>query len=142
GQDVSRLNDLNPEDVANVEILKGPGATAIYGTTAANGVVLITTKRGHSGKAVWHAYTENGSFKDVTEYPVNYLAYQLLKPGAALTTTAGALDATARKPCYNFQAADALCAQDSVMTYNSLRDPRTSPFVTGFHHNTGASVAG
>jgi len=47
----SRLNDLNPEDVASMEILKGAAAAALYGTRAANGVVLITTKRGRaSGK--------------------------------------------------------------------------------------------
>lgn len=38
--------DLNPDDIASMTILKGPGAAALYGTRAANGVVLITTKRG------------------------------------------------------------------------------------------------
>lgn len=42
----SRLNDLNPEDVESVEILKGPTAAALWGTRAANGVVVITTRKG------------------------------------------------------------------------------------------------
>jgi len=46
GQGISLLADLNPEDIANVEILKGPAAAASYGTNGSNGVVLITTKRG------------------------------------------------------------------------------------------------
>lgn len=46
----SRLNDLNPDDVASVEVLKGAAAAALYGTRAANGVVLITTKKGKAGK--------------------------------------------------------------------------------------------
>ena len=46
GQQVGALSDLNPNDIANVEILKGPAAAALYGTNASNGVVLITTKRG------------------------------------------------------------------------------------------------
>ena len=46
----SRLNDLNPNDIANVEILKGASAAAIYGTGAANGVIVITTKNGSKGK--------------------------------------------------------------------------------------------
>lgn len=46
----SRLNDINPEDIASVEVLKGAGAAAIWGTRAANGVLVITTKRGTAGK--------------------------------------------------------------------------------------------
>lgn len=42
----SRLNDLNPNDIASLEILKGPASAALWGTRAANGVVVITTKKG------------------------------------------------------------------------------------------------
>lgn len=45
----SPLAEINPNDIANVEILKDGASTAIYGSRAANGVVLITTKRGQSG---------------------------------------------------------------------------------------------
>jgi TonB-linked SusC/RagA family outer membrane protein len=47
----NRAADINPNDIASVEILKGAAASAIYGSRAANGVVLITTKRGVSGQA-------------------------------------------------------------------------------------------
>ena len=43
----NRAVDINPLDIETIEILKGPAAAAIYGSQAANGVVLITTKRGH-----------------------------------------------------------------------------------------------
>jgi len=46
----SRLNDLNPEDIASVEILKGAAAAAVWGTRAANGVIIVTTKKGRPGK--------------------------------------------------------------------------------------------
>jgi TonB-dependent SusC/RagA subfamily outer membrane receptor len=39
------LNDVNPNDIASIEILKDASSSAIYGTRAANGVVLITTKK-------------------------------------------------------------------------------------------------
>ena len=45
----NRMVDMNSDDVENVEILKGAAAAAIYGARAANGVILITTKHGHSG---------------------------------------------------------------------------------------------
>ena len=46
---VSRIADLNPEDIESVEVLKGAAAAAIYGSKASNGVVIITTKRGQPG---------------------------------------------------------------------------------------------
>lgn len=50
GQGISPLNSLNPSDIASIEVLKDADATAIYGSRGANGVVLITTKKGTSGK--------------------------------------------------------------------------------------------
>lgn len=50
-QQVNRVADLNPEDIETIEILKGPSAGAIYGSRGANGVIVITTKKGQSGKA-------------------------------------------------------------------------------------------
>ncbi len=54
GYDMHGLNplaDINPGDIESIEVLKDAASTAIYGSRAANGVVLITTKRGKEGKA-------------------------------------------------------------------------------------------
>lgn len=45
----NRVMDINPEDIENMSVLKGPAASALYGSRAANGVVLITTKHGKEG---------------------------------------------------------------------------------------------
>ncbi|MGH7648551.1 MAG: TonB-dependent receptor plug domain-containing protein, partial [Gemmatimonadaceae bacterium] len=58
GQTPSRLNDLNPEDIQDIEVVKGPAAASLYGTAAANGVLYITTKRGASGRARWAMHLE------------------------------------------------------------------------------------
>lgn len=50
GQNVSSISDINPDDIESIEILKDASSAAQYGARAANGVVLITTKRGRSGK--------------------------------------------------------------------------------------------
>lgn len=47
----NRVMDINPEDIENVSVLKGPAAAALYGSRAAAGVVVITTKRGQEGAA-------------------------------------------------------------------------------------------
>ncbi|MEM1327070.1 MAG: TonB-dependent receptor [Bacteroidota bacterium] len=51
GQNSNALNTINPADIESIEVLKDASATAIYGARAANGVVLITTKRGQEGKS-------------------------------------------------------------------------------------------
>ena len=48
-QVVNRLADMNPNDIENIEVLKSAAATAIYGSRATNGVVVITTKKGKAG---------------------------------------------------------------------------------------------
>ena len=49
GSVVSRLNDIAPEDIQSIEIIKGPAAATIYGTEASNGVIQVITKKGRPG---------------------------------------------------------------------------------------------
>ncbi|WP_375587495.1 SusC/RagA family TonB-linked outer membrane protein [Flagellimonas aurea] len=56
GGDISPLNAINPNDIESIEVLKDADATAIYGSRGANGVVLITTKKGRSGKTRFDAH--------------------------------------------------------------------------------------
>jgi TonB-linked SusC/RagA family outer membrane protein len=49
----NRLADLNPDDIENLEVLKGAAASALYGSRATNGVIIITTKRGRAGAPRW-----------------------------------------------------------------------------------------
>ena len=45
------INNLNPTDIESIDVLKDAASAAIYGSRAANGVILVTTKQGHTGKA-------------------------------------------------------------------------------------------
>ena len=70
----SVLAGINPDDITNIEVLKDASATAIYGSRASNGVVLITTKRGQEGKASvdYHGYVgwqQIPSFLKVMDLP-------------------------------------------------------------------------
>lgn len=58
----NRANDINPDDVESVTILKGASATALYGSRAANGVIVITTKKGKSQDGVKVAYSSSATF--------------------------------------------------------------------------------
>ena len=71
-----RLNDINPEDIESIEIIKGPAAATVYGTEAANGVIQIITKKGAVGRAPQVSMQiEQGTlhFRDaVSRIPTNY----------------------------------------------------------------------
>jgi TonB-linked SusC/RagA family outer membrane protein len=61
GLGVSRLDDLDPEDIESIEVIKGPAAGTLYGTEASNGVIQIITKRGQSGRPSWSFTTRQGA---------------------------------------------------------------------------------
>ena len=62
----SRINDINPADIESVTILKGASAASLWGSRAANGVIVITTKSGSQGK-VKISYKATVSFDKVQE---------------------------------------------------------------------------
>lgn len=64
----NRISDINPADIASVNILRGGAATALYGLRGANGVVVITTKSGTAGKLRVN-YTATYSFDQVNKLP-------------------------------------------------------------------------
>lgn len=66
----SGFNDINPEDIESVTVLKGPGAAALYGQRAANGAIIITTKSGASKKkGIGVTFTSNASIEEVNRWP-------------------------------------------------------------------------
>ncbi len=62
-------SDLNPEDIASVSVLKGPAATALYGSRAANGAIIITTKSGRSDKGLGVTVNSTISFERAGFWP-------------------------------------------------------------------------
>lgn len=64
--------DINPDDIQSISVLKGANATALYGSRAANGVILITTKTGANKKGIGASFTSNTTF----ERPLRIPEYQ------------------------------------------------------------------
>jgi TonB-dependent starch-binding outer membrane protein SusC len=129
GQVPSRFNDINPEDIQSIEILKGPAAAAQYGTAAANGVLQITTKRGRSGAPRWNAFIEGGNIKDVTDYPANF-GQAGVRPNGKAT---GFCD-------LDSQTLGLCTPVGPLESFNPLK--QFSPFITGHRGAYGTSVAG
>jgi TonB-linked SusC/RagA family outer membrane protein len=110
----ARINDLNPEDIESVEVIKGPAATTLYGTEAANGVIQIITKRGRAQAAQWDFRLDQG---------VNYM------PNPAEMYP----DVWARQ-------GDQLVSLNIIQ--NEIDNGPGSPFSTGHNQAYGATVRG
>ncbi len=125
----SRVGDLNPDEIENIEVVKGPSAATLYGTDAANGVIVITTKKGRAGSARAQVYTEQGLSQDRNPYPDNYSLFGT-GPGASggrcLLNTVGA----------------GRCTIDSVTSFNPLRNSASTPLTNGYRQQYGVNLSG
>ncbi|WP_164111005.1 MULTISPECIES: SusC/RagA family TonB-linked outer membrane protein [Sphingobacterium] len=105
----NRIMDVNPEDIENVSVLKGPAAAALYGSRAAAGAILITTKKGREGRA------ELSFSSRASNNWVNRLPEQQDKYKRGYYNAAGALDT------YTTQSWGEKFGGNDVM-YNNIED--------------------
>jgi TonB-linked SusC/RagA family outer membrane protein len=132
GSGPSRLDDINPNEIENIEIIKGPSAATLYGTEAANGVIVITTKRGKSGKTTWNLGLENGRMENTAEFPDMWTLWG--------RTTA---NPNVSSPCLLTAVATGACANiDSLSRGNVLNDPDLTPLTTGMRQQYNLQVSG
>ena len=124
-----RLNDLSPDEIESIEVVKGPSAATLYGTDAANGVLVIKTKRGAAGPPQWNTYAEVGGVTIPGRYRTNWYAWGHAPSGAVMQCTLLLLAAGA-------------CVQDSITTLNLLADPSRTPLHAGLRQDYGAQLSG
>jgi TonB-linked SusC/RagA family outer membrane protein len=134
GTSPSRVGDINPEEIENIEVVKGPSAATLYGTDAANGVIVITTKRGRAGNARWTFYGEGGLVQDRNTYPTNYT---LLGRTPSTTGTPNA-----QRSCVLTEIVSKQCAPDSTVSLNVFGTDYISPVATGNRSQFGGQVSG
>jgi TonB-linked SusC/RagA family outer membrane protein len=128
----SPLDQIDPNSIETIEVFKGPSASAMYGSDAANGVIVITTKRGRAGKTHWN-YSANGNISSIPgSYP--RIAYSF---GHLLTGNSSSLMA-----CDAGISAVGPCVVDSTVYFQALNDSRFSPLTRGGGGGTSLSVSG
>ena len=137
---VNRIADLNPNDIENIEVLKGASASAIYGSRASNGVVIITTRRGRSGERVIHA-TQRIGFSKIS----NTLGSRTFTTLADATTAFGASAATYFKPGVVYDNERALAGRTPTSSESvvdvSGGDSDTRYFASGLWKKDGGIIA-
>ena len=117
---ISLLNNLSPEEIEDIEIVRGPSAATLYGTNAANGVILITTKKGRAGSTRWNFTGETRTIDDRNPYQTQYAnwGHTLAAPTKSIRCQLYVMQTSA------FKISDgATCISDSVTSYNYLTDP-------------------
>jgi TonB-linked SusC/RagA family outer membrane protein len=130
----SRFDDINPEEIESIDILKGPAAATLYGTEAANGVINITTKKGRAGQMRWNFYGEHADSQDphAGSYRDLWVSFDRTKRGS---------DGKPLQCLLTSQAAKT-CTIDSTYHGNVLNQPGLTPLVHGAINKFGGQVSG
>ncbi len=135
----TRLNDIDFKDVQTIDILKGPSASTEYGTDAANGVIVITTKHGTPGRPQWGISAEQTQGEIPARFPDGYYSWGHLTDG---TRTPVNCQVVASPLFSASSAATGQCIVDSVTRDNPLNSPSRSIFGTGNRAKYDLSVSG
>ncbi len=138
------LSTLNPNDIESITVLKDAASAAVYGSRAANGVILITTKKGKAGKTKFRFDTEIGynnvAYTSERNRPLNATEYinltreGLVNFGASPATTTATLKALGDSNGVNFNWRDAVLRQGNQQQYNlsaSGGNEKTTFYVSG-----------
>ncbi|MDT3405224.1 SusC/RagA family TonB-linked outer membrane protein [Mucilaginibacter terrae] len=156
---VNALASINPDDIESIEILKDAASSAIYGSLAANGVVIVTTKRGKAGKTVFSASAQFGRSQMYNPYTLltgsEYMTLQReayvnsflrqgytdgVARGIAQANTANRIT-TADVPSYDW--IDAIKRTGKVGQYDlsvSGGDTKTKFFISGSYNKTNGTI--
>lgn len=127
-----RFNDLDPSEIESIEIVKGPSAATLYGTDAANGVIIVKTKRGNAGPPQWNLFAVGGLLTfDRHRFPTSYYPWGHLVAAPQTITR-----------CPVLSVAAGTCAQDSITSFSPLRDAETTPIGTGSRYEVGVQLRG
>lgn len=125
GQVRGSLSDINPEEIASMEVLKDAAATAIYGARASNGVILITSKRGKTGSSAINLKAKRGT--NFLNTPYNFLSAEDYIKWSRMGVVQAIINGTFGTIASN----SALSAVGPRATGNLYKDPTTGAILDG-----------
>ncbi len=117
GQTRSRLNDINPEDIESIEIVKGPAAATLYGADASAGVIQIRTKRGRAGSG----FTQTFSYEYADIDP------DFTPPANFGVCSASHVADSRRELCFG-QAAGTIVSDNPLVRYNAFSNGNANKY--------------
>ena len=125
----SPLDQIDPSSIETIEVFKGPSASALYGSDAAAGVIVITTKHGRAGPTHWDMTLGQGLNYVPGTYPLNYYRFG--------SDQFGALDNGSVCPWD-----DNSCHTDSLVAFQALTNPQYTLFSQGHDQTENLTISG
>ena len=132
----SALDYLDPHSIETIEVLKGPSAATLYGQDAANGVIVVTTKRGQAGPARWTVSAEQGVTQMPGRYPDLYVGWGHLFTDNTPTFCPNNGRALGNPSGHQY------CVLDSLVTFQMLNDPALTVLNRGSRTGVTLGVSG
>ncbi len=136
----SPIDQIDPNSIEKIEVLRGPSASAMYGSDAADGVIVITTKKGKAGATRWDVTGSGGieSMPGVYAAPGFYRFGHHPKGGGSTGTAADMFcPSITANPITYFQ-----CVEDSVVRFQALDVARLSTIGRGTNTRLSATASG
>jgi TonB-linked SusC/RagA family outer membrane protein len=132
----SPLDYMDPNSIETIEVVKGPSAATLYGQDAANGVIVITTKKGHAGPARWSVSADEGTTQMEGRYPELYLSWGHI-PNTNVVVTCPHVGQG-----QSYTLGSHPCVTDSLVTFQMLNDPALTVLGDGSRRATTIGVSG
>lgn len=150
------VTDLNPDDVASITILKGPGATALYGSRGANGAIIVTTKSGGARSGLGITVNSNTALDQVFNFPdyqyqygqgagsdVKYYSYGTSEDGGSTSGTSSGWGPKLNTGVKYFQYDPVTKTQSKEkLPWVAYPDNREGLFRTGLTTNNSVAIEG
>jgi len=130
----SRLDDIDPNTIESIDVLRGPSASSLYGTDAANGVIVIKTKKGRPGSWRTTILADDGRSAVPGKFEELWWGYYVSN---GYFTGVNCLLATSGQ-----NVANGSCKQDSVRQFNPQNDPQMRTLGTGTNRTLSVNMSG
>jgi TonB-linked SusC/RagA family outer membrane protein len=126
----SPLDQIDPHSIETIEVMKGPSAATLYGPDAANGVIVITTKKGRAGPARWTMSASHGLSAMPGEYPTGFFRLGTHYTGTYTGSPERCL------------LTDFSCQADTLVRFQALNDPAYTILDKGHRTEVSLGVSG
>ncbi|HXC25794.1 MAG TPA: TonB-dependent receptor plug domain-containing protein [Gemmatimonadaceae bacterium] len=128
----SPLDQIDPSSIETIEVMKGPSASALYGSDAANGVIVITTKHGRAGPTLWGVALGQGVNWLPGSWPDVFYKFGSDETGLTQSSVVNGI-------ClWN----NPNCTQDSLVAFQALNEPLYTVFAHGSDQTASLTISG
>lgn len=136
------LSNINPDDIADIQVLKGAAASALYGYRGGNGAILITTKSGKAGEVLSVELNNNFTLNNIIDFRDFQNEYGQGTQGVKPTSATSALNSAVSSWGPRFDGSEAVNLLGNTYTYSPGPDNWKNFYRNGINNQTSVAIAG